>query len=375
MAGKKVLICMASSILGGPGKGLVQFFRCGGLQQCNPVMVAFDDSGRADSEFIARMKDVGVDLELIRQDSPFDMSMIKQMRTINSLHDFDVYQSHGYKSHVLCLLLKLMTGKPWVAFVHGWTTENFKMCIYRWLDMVLIRFADRVITVSENTVARLGPLIRHKVEVITNAVDPGEYDLGSDPLKVREQFSVSDDELLFCTVGRLSPEKGHSFLVDAVAQGRDRLENVRFIFVGDGQCRKDLESQVRAHGLENVVMFAGYSQEMASFYAACDGLILPSLSEGMPNVALEAMLFAKPVLATRVGGVQEVVIHNETGIMVESASAESLAEGLLELVSDRLRMRAMGERGAEVVAQRFNPYRRVAQIVAIYDKILKKQAD
>lgn len=360
---------MASRILGGPGKGLIQFLRCGGLEKCDPVMVGFDSNGKADSEFIHRMRETGVELELIRQKSVFDTSMIAQIRRIAEVRNIDVYQSHGYKSHVLCLLLKVMTGKPWVAFVHGWTTENFKMHLYKWLDMVLIRFADRIVAVSENTAGRLGPLIDHKVEIITNGVDEAEYDLGSAPDVVRNLFGVGDDELLLCTVGRLSPEKGHMFLVDGVARYRDELKDVKFVLVGDGPCRAELEAKVRAHGLDDRILFAGYSRDMASYYAAMDGLVLPSLSEGMPNVALEAMLFGKPVVATRVGGVPEVVQEGVTGFMVPGGDSDSLGRGIVRFITDRERMKEMGKRGKDVVKERFEPYNRANSIVEVYNRV------
>lgn len=367
--GKNVLICMATRILGGPGKGLIQFLRCGGMDKCSPVMVAFDSNGKADSEFISRMQATGVDLKLLRQRSPLDWSLIRQIWDIAESKDFDVYQSHGYKSHALCLILKLLTGKPWIAFVHGWTTENFKMHLYKWLDMVLIRFADKIVAVSENTATRLGPGVGHKVEIITNAVDEGEYALDKDPKAVRDTFGIGDDELLLCTVGRLSPEKGQDFLVEAVAKRKDELKGVKFLFVGDGQCREELEQSVRRHGLEDAVLFAGYSTDMASFYAAMDGLVLPSLSEGMPNVALEAMLFGKPVLATRVGGVPEVVEEGSSGFMVPHADSDALAEGLVRFVSDKKRMKDMGKKGKVIVKERFEPYNRVDSIVNVYQQV------
>lgn len=370
MGGKKhVLICMASRILGGPGKGLVQFLRCGGMEKCHPVMVAFDSYERGDSEFITTMQRTGVDMALIRQKSPFDLSMITQLRRIAENRDCDLIQSHGYKSHVLCLILKILTGKPWVAFVHGWTTENLKMRLYKWLDFILVRFADRIISVSENTATRLGPMIDHRVEIIPNAVDEAEYDLNHDPGEVRGRFDVTGDDILLCTVGRLSPEKGHEFLVEAIGAKKKELAGVKFILVGDGPCRKDLERRVRQHGLEETVFFAGYSNDMSAYYAACDGLVLPSLSEGMPNVALEAMLFGKPVLATRVGGVPEVVEEACSGYLVPHGDSEALGFGLTRFVSDRERMRDMGKRGKDIVKERFEPYSRVDSIVEVYDKV------
>ncbi|GAB7024012.1 glycosyltransferase family 4 protein [Salidesulfovibrio brasiliensis] len=367
--GRRVMMCMGSRILGGPGKGLAQYLRCGGADSCRALVVGFDTTGEADSEFLTRMRQTGVEVRALRQRRALDLSLVGQLRSLAEGGNFEIFQSHGYKSHLLCLLMRLFHGGRWVAFTHGWTCENIKMRFYRLLELALIRFADQVVAVSENTAQRLGPLLGHKTVVIPNAVDPDEYDFSADGGALRHKYGVNESGALFCTVGRMSPEKGHMVLLEAIRRNRADLGGVIFILAGDGPCRRELEEFVALHGLEPFVTFAGYVSDMSPFYAAMDALVLPSFSEGMPNVVLEAMLFGKPVLATRVGGVAEVVVEGVTGDLVPSGSPEALGEGVLRFVRDRERMETMGKAGFDEVRRRFDPHVRATAITDLYETL------
>jgi len=366
-----VSMFMASSILGGPGKGLIQFFRCGGSELSRPTVVGFDIEGKTGGcEFDDRMRESDVRFELLRQTRRFDWGLVGQARQIVENTQSDILQSHGYKPHVLCLILKWLTGRPWVAFVHGWTSEDWRMRCYNILEKIIVRFADSVIPVSESLAERLGMRSHRKVTVIPNAVDPDDYDLDNIARDLRKEYGVAEDEVLLGVIGRMSPEKGQTYFLEGLKQARNSLGKVKALLVGDGQDRADLERLVAELSLEDAVTFTGYTRDVASVYSAIDCLVLPSLSEGMPNVALEAMLFGKPVLATRVGGTPEVVLDGKTGILVSSGDAGALADGLVRMCGDRDRMKAFGEAGARRVRESFSPYERVKRIVSVYKTLV-----
>jgi glycosyltransferase involved in cell wall biosynthesis len=362
---------MASSILGGPGKGLIQFLRCGGLRRCRPTIIGFDLVGKTGGcEFDERMRESGVRFELLRQSRRFDWGLVAQARAIVEETGADILQSHGYKPHVLCLILKRMTGRPWVAFVHGWTAEDWRVKCYNCLEKAIVRFADVVVPVSESLARRLGMASSRKVTVIPNAIDPADYALEAGDRDFRAEYGIGADETVLGVVGRLSPEKGQAYFLEALALARTRLGKVRALLVGDGRDRAELERLVATLSLGDMVAFTGYTRDVVAVYGAIDCLVLPSLSEGMPNVALEAMLFGKPVLATRVGGTPEVVLDGETGILVPPEDAGALADGLVRLCSDRRRMKSFGREGARRVRESFSPFERVNNIVTLYNSLI-----
>jgi glycosyltransferase involved in cell wall biosynthesis len=258
---------------------------------------------------------------------------------------------------------------PWVAYIHGWTNENMKVELYNWVDRTIVRFADRIIPVSRDLGKRLQlrSYTGQKMVVIHNAADPaGAYRSGID---VRSSLKVARDEVLVGVVGRLSPEKGHRYFLEAI-QLISRDFPIKAVFIGDGQERDNLNAEIRKGALSERVMLAGFQADVSPFYQACDIIALPSLTEGLPNAALEAMAFGRPVVASDVGGIPEVVVDGETGLLVPSCNPEALAAALVRLAGDRSQMRQFGMAGKQRVEQDFNPQERVKKVADIYRQVL-----
>jgi glycosyltransferase involved in cell wall biosynthesis len=366
----KVFIAMASSILGGPGKGLVQFFRNGGLESCDPICIDYVLGNKRETDFVRAVEGAKVRIIPLRQRFAIDPGLISQALDIVRHEKVNVLQSHGYKSHVLCAALHWKTGLPWIAFVHGWTSENMKMRMYHGLEKTLVPFATRVVAVSDSIRRRLFFVPGGKIRVIPNAVDPTEVEIGNSGRDVRASLAIPPQALVAGVVGRFSPEKGQMYFLRALALARSRFPHLTGILVGDGQDRQSLEAEVAALGLSGAIHFTGHVSDVAEYYRAMDLVVMPSLSEGMPNVALEAMLFGKAMVATRVGGVSEVVLEGVTGRIVEAGNHEQLASAMCSLLEDRNLLESFGRAGRERVLGEFSPARRTKQICNLYDEVL-----
>lgn len=365
----RIFIAMASGILGGPGKGLVQFLRNGGLDACQPVIINYATAPGQDTEFTRAFREVGAKVFSIRQHCALDFGLIRQGLAIARSEGCDILQSHGYKSHVLCAAIHLVTKIPWIAFVHGWTSEDFKVRCYHALEKCLVPTATRVVTVSESLKSRLPQAAQRKTVVIPNAVDRAEVEPGSQARDVRAEFGIADQAVVAGVVGRLSPEKGQLCFLRALDLVRLEFPQVVGLLVGDGQDRAMLKAEAKELGLEKAVFFAGHTGCVGDFYRAMDVLVMPSLSEGMPNVALEAMMFAKPVVASRVGGVPEVVVDGETGFMAKAGDADALAFALMRMLTSPLGMQVMGEAGRRRALENFSPKVRVERMLALYEQL------
>jgi glycosyltransferase involved in cell wall biosynthesis len=366
----RIFIAMASGILGGPGKGLVQFLRHGGLDACQPVIINYATAPEQDTEFTRAFRDVGAKVFSIRQHCALDFGLIRQGLAIARSERCDILQSHGYKSHVLCAAIHLATKIPWIAFVHGWTSEDIKVRCYHALEKCLVPAATRVVAVSESLKLRLPQAARRKTVVIPNAVDRAEVESRSHARDVRAEFGIAEQAVVAGVVGRLSPEKGQLCFLRALALVRREFPTVVGLLVGDGQDRAMLEAEAKGLGLEKAVFFAGHTGCVGDFYRAMDVVVMPSVSEGMPNVALEAMMFGKPVVASRVGGMPEVVVEGETGFMVKAGDADTLASALMRMLTSSSRMQAMGEAGRCRVLENFSPTVRAERLLALYERLL-----
>ena len=365
----RVFIAMASRILGGPGKGLVQFFRNGGLELSAPLCISYSgDSGK--TEFMRAIEAAGVRVVALRQEFILDPRLISQALDIVRTERCDLLQSHGYKSHALCAALHWHTGLPWIAFVHGWTSENTKMRMYHCLEKTLVPFATRVVAVSDSISRRLAFVGKDKIRVIPNAVDPAEVEIGNSGPNVRASLDIPPQALVAGVVGRFSPEKGQTYFLRALALARAHFPQLVGILVGDGLDRQTLEAEVATLGLSGAIHFAGHVMDVAEYYRAMDLVVMPSLSEGMPNVALEAMLFGKALVATRVGGIPEVVLDGVTGLIVEPRDSDQLASAVCSLLENRALLESYGRVGHQRVLDEFTPALRTRRILDLYQEVL-----
>jgi glycosyltransferase involved in cell wall biosynthesis len=172
------------------------------------------------------------------------------------------------------------------------------------------------------------------------------------------------------TIGRLSAEKGHRDFVTAMGLARDRGAMISAVLVGDGPERARLETQVRELGLADRVHFTGYIQSPERVLEDVDLMVLPSYTEGLPNVVLEALMMEVPVLATRVGGTPEIVTDGESGRLVEPGRPEALAEQIVAFLHDRAGWRAMARRGQAHVRAHFDFQARTRHLERIYTELV-----
>jgi len=287
---------------------------------------------------------------------------------------FSVLHTHDYKTDLLGLVAARLARVPCVATVHGYVFVSHRVRIYRMLDLLALRFFSRVITVSEELRRQLlaAGLRGERVVTVHNAIDPVAFvSQGTQSiLWLRQQLGISRDQPLIATVGRLIPGKGHRYFLEAAKQVLRARPEARFVVVGEGPLRGRLEALSVALGIQHAVFFLGFRQDVATLMGASDFIVLPSLEEGLPVVVLEALALARPVVATAVGGVPEVVKHKETGLLVPSGDADELARAVLYLLDHPDEGARLGKRGQEVVAQNFTVEALAGKIAAIYRQIL-----
>ena len=208
--------------------------------------------------------------------------------------------------------------------------------------------------------------------------------------KIRDQYFPFDTEetLLVGIIGRLTHVKNHRMFLDAVKYLKDlkKIRFFRFIIIGDGELKEDLMMYAAELELEESVVFTGWQKDMPLFYGAMDIVALTSLNEGTPVTLIEAMAAAKPVVATNVGGVSDLLgmvdgrstegyIVAQNGILVPAGKAEILAKALLFLLENRDKSKEMGKRGREYVLNHYSMERLVKDIESLYKELLELKID
>ena len=180
---------------------------------------------------------------------------------------------------------------------------------------------------------------------------------------------------LLC-LGRLSPEKGFDLALKAFALIVDRFPRARLVLAGDGLARTELERQAAGLGLERVVEFIGWvaPDKVPALMNASTIVVMPSHREGLPSVALEAALMARPVVATRVGGLPEIVLHEKTGLLVDEGNHSALANAICLLLEEPQTARAFGDVARRRAQELFSFQRYVDAYDGLYQKLGKQRA-
>lgn len=319
------------------------------------VYVSFGEGGRCEP-FLAEARRQGFVAARLRNDTPRLWAAAAELLAVLREAGADVVCCHGYKSNLLGLRAGRRLRIPVVAVSRGWTGEDWKVRVYEALDRRVMRRVDRVVCVAEGQAARVreAGVPAEKVVVIPNAVRAERFT--TPDMAAREAlFNLfpAPPRHVVGAAGRLSPEKGFEVLIEAARRVFAEDARTGFVVYGDGPLRRVLSEKVAGAGLSGRFVLAGFTTELDRIMPHFSVLALPSHSEGMPNVALEAMAAGVPVVATTVGGTPEVVEDEVTGFLVPDGDAEGLAGRILELLRSDELGRRMGTRGRQRVADRF----------------------
>lgn len=199
-------------------------------------------------------------------------------------------------------------------------------------------------------------------------------DLSSFPERKRVPGTAGADLWTVGTVASLSPEKGLSYLVKAASLIPHVASRMRFVIVGDGECRVDLEREVRERGLEKAFTFTGFQNQTLGYFGSFDVFVLPSLSEGLSSAILAAMATALPVIATNVGGIPELVQQGWNGLLVPPQNPVSLARAIQFLCGNPQEAYEMGQKGRKRMEEKFTLQRKILETEALCSSLLKGSA-
>jgi len=321
----------------------------------------FQRSGRPPSPFIAYLERAGIEHVVLPDRGPLDVFLLAQLA--RSLRDWkpDIVQTHNYRTTAMAYLLKRTNPPwPWIAFFHGTTDESWKVRLYNRIDRTLLPRADRLVVMSERHMRAFSEA-GERVSVIHNAI----LAIPSEKSSVSLADIRSPDVPLIGAVGRLSPEKGVDVLIKAISLLP--AGSVSVVLAGNGPERGALEQQAIALGVKENIHFLGTVEDVGSLYRQLDLVVLPSRSEGLPNVLLEALSADVPVVATAVGAVPEVLADEAAGRIVPPGDAAALAEAIRqELARGRS---PSAKRARAAAAERFSLERRVARHLRLYGEL------
>ena len=262
---------------------------------------------------------------------------------------------------------------PWLAHVHGWLGDTHRgvHAFYEKIDKWLVRNADAVAVGSRNAEAEVTALGIAHSEFVPNAISiPHLDDDGPVTARVRSECGLSPGELLLGTVGRLQYGKGHDLFIRAIAGLLAESCMVRALIVGTGPAAAELKFLTETLGLGDFIHFAGFVDAVRPYVQAMDVVVVPSRKESLPLTALEAMVLERPLVATRVGDLPEVIRDGESGLLVPPEDVEALVAALRRLVEDDALRRRLGASARQRVIGAYSISAMSHRLADIYARML-----
>jgi len=283
---------------------------------------------------------------------------------------YDVLHTHDLKSNVFGLLVARLKGIPVVATAHGYPRAILRNEVYRRLDLLALRLCRHVVCVSAGLRAELAAsgLDERRMTVVHNGIDVAEVEraAGSVEHRLRADLGLAADAPIIMAVGRMSAEKGHVHLLRAARQVLALAPRAHIVIVGDGPLRHDLEAEAHRLGVAEHVSFLGFRVGAAGLMAQSNVLVNPSLGEALGNALLEGMALGKPVIGTSAGGMPEVIVDGECGLIVPPGNPEALAAAILRLLADPDAAQDMGRRARQRVLETFTVERMAEGLATVF---------
>lgn len=325
-------------------------------------------------EFIRALRKIKNTKILILFSKRYDLLTIFSLYRLIKSYNINLLHTHGYKANIIGLFAGKLANIPVVTTLHGWTSsqnKNLKLKIYEFFDKFLVKYFDKVITVSEDLKRKVqNNISKNKLVCIKNAVDLKE--ISNTP---RRNFFLESNEinrqknLVVGYVGRLSSEKGCEYLIHAIPLIIKKEPDVKFIFIGDGPDEQRLKRLTSSFNLSSNVFFVGYKEDVLPWINSLDIFVLPSLTEGISLSCMEAMALKIPVVVTSVGGTPEIINKNG-GLLVPPRSPEALANKISLLLKDPKLREKVGIAGRNRIKKCFNIQKMIKEYEKIYEELL-----
>jgi len=379
MNGKPILYARSSATFAGPERYLLELATAlpeFGFSSEFLALYRRNPEGPEVHPLVAHAYRIGLTAAQWPDSGPISVRAVFQLARLLRLGEYIILHCQDYKTDLIGILAARLVRMPAVATVHLHTQTTWRLRLYRLLDLIALRLFDRVIAVSEAIrqeflAAGFSP---DRVVTVHNGLDVTQFESSLESARGSWRKQNEDTrEPTIAVFGRLDPQKRqHDFLLAAKQVHAARPE-ARFLLVGDGPDRSVLWQFAEQLGLAHHVHFAGHQTNIAQWLQSTDVVVLSSVREGLPYVLLEALALARPVVATAVGGIPEVITHGETGLLVPPRNPAALADAILKLLNHPTEAARLGQQGRERVLRDFSATEMARRTAEVYRRVLAER--
>lgn len=331
-----------------------------------------------DGPFAQILRKRGWPVDVVNLTSLLAPQAVLRLRTLLRAANVQILHTAGARANVYGRVAAALARVPVVVStvhtsIYGYEVSTLRRMLYLWADKATAPLADQVLVTSEamqrEVLSRYG-FPADRVTLVRNGLNAPSADAGASGGNIRASLGIARDQPVIGCVGRMAEQKGQIHLLHALPELVKAFPDLRCLWVGDGPLRGMLEAEAKRLGLTPFCLFTGVRADLNALYGAMDVVVMPSIVEGIPYVLLEAMAAGRAIVATRVGGIPEVIEEGRSGRLVAPASPPHLAAAIDDLLRNPGAARRLGE-GARARVQLFSRADMVNAIDALYRRLLR----
>jgi len=284
--------------------------------------------------------------------------------------EIDIVRTHLFLGGFIGRIAALLVRAPIIIHTEH-NTYIWKRFYHIWIDRFLARFTKIIVAVSREVMrftVEQERIDKEKFVVIYNGIDLRDFNIQKED-SLRGEFKIPRDSVLVGSIGRLVSQKGFEYLINAARDVSKVVPNAYFLIIGDGPLRHRLQEIAESFGISRNVIFTGYRRDISRILGSLDIFVLSSLIEGFPNALMEAMACARPVIATMVGGVPELISQDENGLLVYPSDSQALCVAIISLIKDGDKARMLGEAAKRLITEKFGIDNMAKETERLYRKV------
>ena len=339
------------------------------LKKKGVVVMVASSGGNLEPE----LKRCGVCHKTLRMKTKFELSpkvfaSAVDISKIVKDEKIDISHAHSRVSQAAAFFASRLTGVPCVTTCHGYFKVRFRKIFDTWGRKV-IAISDAV----ENHLKDDLGVDEGRVELIYNGIDIDRFSRQySDAEKLSLKRSLGLKGPVVGTIGRLSPVKGQRYLIEAMAEVVRKVPDVKAVIMGDGEEDKKLKSLAKELNIEDTIRFVPSDPDTVKFLSIMDVFVLPSVKEGLGLALLEALGSGRACVASRVGGIRDIIESGMNGILVGVGDPKAIAAAVISLLNDAQSRQKMGQAGREMVRERFSLDSMSDKVIKLYESVVFK---
>lgn len=332
----------------------------------SPAVCVFEAGGKLQAEFVK----LGIPVYVLQKGKGTDFCLPLKLAKLIKKEKFDLVHTHNQAAWLYGAVAALLSGTKIVHTNHT-TADYHNYHARRWhlIEWVLSLITQKITTVAKSVAEYMintEGIPARKIEVIYNGVKAELYEQDSGGERQKEELGLDDNHFIIGNVARLVANKDHRTLISAFKIISGRMPEARLVIAGDGPLKDELRSQIEDLGLQDTVKLLGNRRDIPDLLKIFNLFALSSLREGFPVVLLEAMASGKPVVSSDVDGNTELVIDDETGLIVPPGNPSAMAEAIERLARDRQKTKIMGANGRKRIKALFSFEKMISGYERIY---------